>query len=182
MFCGAVGEVRQHALVDQRRRGLGRHAVGDLRRQVLLVLRVVDEDEVLLGIGLVRRALHDHPRVDRVEIVRPDDLEVLLVLVVGGGDAAVVGVGHHHFARGEELRRLRALFPPDDVGLELVELLERALDAGRRWRASCRRPAARRRRPSARSRASSSGPCAARACPATSACSRSRPSSSARRP
>ena len=36
-------EVRQHALVDQRRRGLGRHAVGDLRRQVLLVLRIVDE-------------------------------------------------------------------------------------------------------------------------------------------
>ena len=45
------GEVRQHVLVDQRRRGLGRHAVGDLRRQVLLVLRIVDEDEVLFRLA-----------------------------------------------------------------------------------------------------------------------------------
>src|SRR5512140_200544 len=36
-------EIRQHVLVDKRGRGLGGDAIRDLRRQVLLVLRIVDE-------------------------------------------------------------------------------------------------------------------------------------------
>jgi len=53
----------------------------------------------------------------------------LLLVLVRGVDAAVVDRSHRHFAGREQLRRLGAGLPPDNVVLDGVQLLEGALDA-----------------------------------------------------
>ena len=122
------GQLAHQRLVDQgRRRGVG-DAVAHVLGQLGLVLGAAQELDQFFSIGLHRRAFHDDPAVHGVRRVLPDHLEVLLVFLVGGGDAAVVGAGEDHVTGGQHLRRLRAALPEHQIGLDRVELLEGALD------------------------------------------------------
>src|SRR5204862_5310818 len=69
------------------------------------------------------------PAVEGEERPVPYHAEILLLVLVGGVDAAVVDRSHRHLAGREQLRRLGAGLPPDNVVLDGVQLLEGALDA-----------------------------------------------------
>ena len=94
----------------------------------LLRFRRAGEGDELLGDILVLCALRDHPVVEVVDGAGPRDREVL-AFALRGVDAAVVDGGHHDVTGDQELRRLCTGFPPLDVALQLIELLECAIHA-----------------------------------------------------
>jgi len=49
---------------------------------------------------------------------------------LGVGDPAIVSNAELYIARGQPFRRLRAGFPPLDLGFNLVEFLEGTVDVG----------------------------------------------------
>ena len=128
-------------------------SIGDVFGEVRLEVRLDD-----LGDGLLRQ----RPCWARAWGWRAVVVEQALVEGVGDVaavlrhhvEAAVPAGDHVDFAVLHKLRVLRARRPPDgDVGLEFLDLLDRALDAAR-LRTAPRRPCpAARRRPSAPARA-----------------------------
>ncbi|MND66642.1 hypothetical protein D3C80_580400 [compost metagenome] len=125
--------MRRQVGVDFRRNGcrslLVRHAVIHLQRQLGLIFSLARECDEIQRRIFVLGALEDHPAVDRIHAFRPDQLEILAFRLVDAGDAAVIDRGDGNFAGCEILHRLRTGFPPDDIRLQLVELLEGAVDA-----------------------------------------------------
>ena len=163
MFAGAVGSwsaARSCRCIDDRPASAsGRRGCSSAGSSAFAA--GVDERDELHRRVLVRRALQDRPVVEHVDAAVPDDAEVLARLVVGRGDAAVVG------RRSSPLRPRRAscggcapASHHSDARLIVSSFLN-ARSTPAWWRAPCRRRRRARRRPSARSRGCTSGPCAA---------------------
>src|SRR5262249_50670781 len=74
-----------------------------------------------------RTALWHDPIIEVEPLVVPNDLEVLAFVLDGVEDTPVPRRGDHDLPVREQLRRLRARLPPDDVILYRVELRERAV-------------------------------------------------------
>ena len=114
------GQILQDRGLQKGGRVLVRSAVSNGLRELGLILGFAGEVEELVGGGLIRAALQNVPAVDRLERAVPHDAKVLLVILVRGVDAAVIDHRHRHFAGGEQLRRLGAGLPPDNVALDGV--------------------------------------------------------------
>src|SRR5262249_17756163 len=120
-------QVRQHRRIDVRDRVLVRRTVRDvlgLVRHLVGLARVRNE---LVGQIEPRTALRHDPIVEIEALVVPNDLEVLALFLDGVEDTPVPRRGDHDLSVREQLRRLRARLPPDDVLLYRVELRERAV-------------------------------------------------------
>src|SRR5580698_3899856 len=111
------GQILQDRRLEKGGRVLVCGAVSNGLRELGLVLGFASEVEELISGSLIRAALQNDPAVDRVERAVPHDAKVLLVILVRGVDATVVDHRHRHLAGGEQLRRLGAGLPPDNVTL-----------------------------------------------------------------
>src|SRR5687768_3699989 len=125
-------QVRKNFRADLLDRRLARRRIWNEVREFPDPIRLRGGADEFLRRLLVLRAGWNAPPFVIVELAIPDNLKWLALVRHGVIDAAVISLRHDHRAVGEELRRLRAGFPPDDVVLDRVELGESAIHAFRR--------------------------------------------------
>src|SRR5262249_10800460 len=106
-------------------------AIIEPRVELGLLLRAAGELDQLPGETAARRALEHAPRAGRAHRAVPDELD-RHALLLELGRARVPDRHHVDLAVADELLRLVPFAPPHlDVRLDLVELLERAVEVER---------------------------------------------------
>ncbi len=116
-------------IANQRGRRCARGTVGDVLGLIRQTLGVGGVFQEVHGPGQTvfgQSGGHD-PAVEVKDLHVPKHGNRLLLLNDDREQSTVVGRAHHHFAIGEELRRVGTGGPPDHVALDRVELGERLL-------------------------------------------------------